>query len=98
MQEKGNHEQTPDIDKDRERQQIILPGETSPRMTIADEDLSHITNWFDCLRSRKDPNATVRDGFNHSVACIMAAHSYQTGKKLYWDPKAEAILDHPPVA
>jgi predicted dehydrogenase len=99
VQEKGNHEQTPDIDKDREHQIIMLPGETGPPpMTIADEDLSHIANWFDCLRSRKEPNATVRDGFNHSVACIMAAQSYQTGKKLYWDPKAETILDHPPVA
>jgi predicted dehydrogenase len=99
VQEKGNHEQQPDIDKDRLRQQIMLPGDTKlPPMAIPDEDLSHITNWFDCLRSRKEPNATVRDGFNHSVACIMAERAYQTGKKLYWDPKAEEILEHPPAA
>ena len=36
-------------------------------------------------------------GFNHSVACIMAARSYETGRKLYWDPKAEEILEHPPA-
>jgi hypothetical protein len=32
------------------------------------------------------------------LACIMAARSYWQGKKLYWDAKAEAILDYPPIA
>ena len=66
-----------------------------PPTGIADEDLSHMTNWFDCLRSRKQPNATVQNGFSHSVACIMSAQSYWSGKKLYWDPKTETILEHP---
>jgi hypothetical protein len=55
-----------------------------------------MTNWFECLRSRQQPHATVREGFAHSVACIMAARSYWAGKKLYWDAKNESILDHPP--
>jgi hypothetical protein len=98
VQEKGNHEQTPDIDAERERRPVLLPGDTKlPPMSIADEDLSHITNWFDCLRSCKQPNATVRKGFNHSVACIMAARSYETGRKLYWDPRAEEIIERPPA-
>ena len=98
-EEKGNHEQDENVDAKRVRQDVLLPGDkTLPPMGIADEDLSHMTNWFDCLRSRKEPNATVRDGFAHSVACIMAAEAYQSGKKLYWDAKAEKILDHPPTA
>ncbi len=70
--------------------------ETIPPPFISDNDLSHMTNWIDCLRSRKQPNATVRHGFSHSVAVIMAARSYWEGKKLYWDPKTEAILDRHP--
>ena len=54
-----------------------------------------MTNWLDCLRSRKQPNATVYHGFAHSVACMMATRAYWTGKRIYWDPKAEAILDEP---
>jgi hypothetical protein len=27
---------------------------------------------------------------------MMAAQSYWAGKKVYWDPAAEAILDHAP--
>ena len=30
-----------------------------------------------------------------SVACIMAAHAYWSGKKLYWDTKSEEIVDYP---
>jgi predicted dehydrogenase len=99
VEEKGNHEQNENIDDKRVRKDILLPGDTKlAPMGIADEDLSHITNWVDCLRSRKEPNATVRDGFAHSVACIMAAQSYWSGQKLYWDRKTETILDHPPTA
>jgi len=38
----------------------------------------------------------VQHGFAHSVACMMAARAYWSGEKMYWDPKAEAILDHAP--
>lgn len=64
----------------------------------SDSNPCHMRNWFECLRSRKQPNATVEDGFAHSVAVIMAARSQQEGKKLYWDSRTEQILDHPPEA
>jgi predicted dehydrogenase len=60
-----------------------------------DSNPSHMKNWFECLRSRKDPNATVDHGFAHSVAVIMAAQAQREGKKLYWDSRTEQILDQP---
>jgi predicted dehydrogenase len=94
VQEGGNHEDDEDVDQKRARKDILLPGETTlPPMGISDDDLSHMTNWLDCLRSRKEPNATVNHGFSHSVATIMAAHAYRSGKKLFWDPKTESIHD-----
>jgi hypothetical protein len=51
-----------------------------------------MANWFECLRQQ--PRCTVDDGFAHSVACIMAAPSYWSGKKHYWDAAAEIIQDH----
>lgn len=45
----------------------------------------HMLNWMECVRSRKEPNAPARAGFNHSVANIMANTSYQTGKRVTWD-------------
>lgn len=59
-----------------------------------DDDVDHLTNWLNAMRDRKEPNATVDHGFSHSIACIMATDSYWSGKKLYWDPTAEQILDH----
>jgi len=94
VEEKGTYEDNPFVK--REEKYVMLPGDTKLAPTfVGDEDLSHMTNWFECLRSRKTPNASVRNGFAHSVVCIMAARAYREGKKLYWDPKAEQILDQP---
>jgi hypothetical protein len=59
-----------------------------------DDDVNHLTNWLDAMRARTQPNATVDNGFSHALACIMAAQSYWSGKRLYWDPKSEEIVDH----
>ena len=97
VEEKGNHEDDPTIDTRRGVKDILLTGDKSlPPTWMGDEDPSHMINWLDCLRSRKQPNATVQHGFAHSVACMMAARAYWSGKKMYWDLKAEAILDHAP--
>jgi predicted dehydrogenase len=69
-----------------------------PLPFISDSNPSHMNNWLECLRSRKQPNATVDDGFAHSVVAIMAARAQREGKKLYWDAQAEEIVDAPPRA
>jgi predicted dehydrogenase len=94
VEEKGTHEDDPSVK--RAEKYLTLPGDDRvPPAAISDDDLSHMTNWIECLRSRKAPNATVRHGFAHSVACIMAARAYREGRKLYWDARTESILDHP---
>jgi predicted dehydrogenase len=97
IQEMGTHENDADIDEKRAAKYILLPGETKlPPMGIDDLTLGHMANWFDCMRSRQQPHCTVHDGFAHSVACIMSAESYWSGKKQYWDPVNETIVDRPP--
>jgi predicted dehydrogenase len=97
VEEKGNHEDDYDIDQKRAVKDILLPGDKAlPPGGMGDEDLSHVTNWLDCLRSRRQPNATVQNGFSHSVACMMAAKAYWSGKKLYWDSKSEEIVETAP--
>jgi len=66
-----------------------------PLPFVSDSNPRHMTNWLECLRSRQQPNATVDDGLAHSVAAIMAARAQREGRKLYWDPQTEQILDHP---
>jgi len=99
VEERGTHESDPDVDRQRAARYVLLPGETEPPpMGIDDLTLEHMANWFDCLRSRERPHCTVEEGFAHSVACMMATESYWSGRKVYWDPAREAILDHPPAA
>jgi predicted dehydrogenase len=99
VQEKGNHEDDPAIDRARATKDILLPGSSElPPMGIDDLTLGHMTNWLQCLRSRQQPHCTVNEGFSHSVACMMAAQAYWSGRKMYWDTKTETILDHPPAA
>ena len=97
VQERGNHEDDPYIKRPEEW--VKLPGDDRiPPTYISDNVTYHMSNWLDCLRSRRQPNATVHDGFAHSVAVLMAAQSYWQGRKLWWDPKTESILDHAPEA
>jgi predicted dehydrogenase len=94
VEEKGNHEEDPFVQ--RAEKYVLLPGNDKlPPTFMGDEDLSHMTNWLDCLRSRKAPNATVLNGYAHSVVIIMAARAYSEGRKLYWNPKAEQIVNQP---
>jgi hypothetical protein len=37
----------------------------------------------------------VDNGLSHSVACIMAADAYWSGKKQYWNAATEEIQDYP---
>ena len=97
VEEKGTHEDDSDIDKKRESKFVTLPGESLPPMGIDDLSLEHMGNWFDCMRSRSEPHASVRAGFAHSVACMMAAESYWTGRKMYWDAKSETFSDARPA-
>jgi predicted dehydrogenase len=96
VEEKGNHEDNPDVDKQRTSKDILLPGETKlPPMGMGDLTLEHTANWFECMRSRQQPHATVDNGFSHSVACMMSTEAYWSGKKQYWNAAAEMIQDHP---
>ena len=98
VEEKGTHEEDSDIDQKRAAKYILLPGQQGlPPMGIDDLSLDHMGNWFDCMRSRKEPNASVNAGFAHSVACMMATEAYWTGKKIFWDAKTETYSDSKPA-
>jgi predicted dehydrogenase len=53
---------------------------------------AHIRNWMECIRSRKQPNAPVEAGYNHSIACIMTNAAVHTGQKASFDEKTRQVM------
>jgi len=49
----------------------------------------HMGNFFDCVRSRKDPVCDVETGHRSASECHLANISLRLGRKLNWDPERE---------
>jgi len=97
IEEGGTHEDDVNVDQKRKSTYISLPGEKGlPPMGIDDLSTEHMANWFECMRSRQQPHCTVHEGYAHSVACMMAAESYWTGRKIFWDSKTETFSNTKP--
>jgi hypothetical protein len=41
-------------------------------------------NWIDCIRSRKQPNATVEQGHYGSMACHMGNTAWKEKRVVAW--------------
>lgn len=53
---------------------------------------AHVRNWMECVRSRKQPNADVRAGYNHSVAVLMVKAALDTGKRITFDGRRGSVV------
>jgi len=53
---------------------------------------AHMHNWLDCLRSRKQTNAPVEAGYQHSIATIMANAAARTGGRVTFDEKTQEVM------
>ena len=60
--------------------------------TRSDGTNEHFANFFDCIRSRKEPNCPFDLGYRSAIACQMAIRSYHEGKKVRWDEETEEII------
>ena len=52
----------------------------------------HMRNWMECVRSRKQPNAPVKAGYNHSIATIMCNAALRTGEKVTFDEASQEVM------
>lgn len=53
---------------------------------------SHMRNWMECVRSRKQPNAPVEAGYYHSIANIMTTAAARTGSKATFDSAKQEVI------
>lgn len=52
----------------------------------------HMENFFDCIRTGKEPNCPFELGFRVAIASRMAVDSYRQGRTLRWDSQKEEIV------
>ena len=51
----------------------------------------HFLDWLQCIRDGGKPHASIEAGYQHAVAVLMAAKSYETGCKVIYDHKNRKI-------
>jgi predicted dehydrogenase len=52
----------------------------------------HLQNFFDCVRSRKEPNCPFELGYRSAIACRMALTAFREGRRVTWDAEREEIV------
>jgi predicted dehydrogenase len=53
---------------------------------------ANVRNWMECVRSRKQPNASIHAGYSHSIALCMCVAAIQTGSKVTFDDKTQQVM------
>jgi predicted dehydrogenase len=49
-----------------------------------DGELLHLTNWIECVRNRKTPNAPVEDGVSAAAAAHLGNRAFRTNQVAKW--------------
>jgi predicted dehydrogenase len=53
---------------------------------------AHMRNFFDCVRSRKEPDCPFELGYKSAIACQMAIASLRQSRTVQWDPQKQEIV------
>jgi len=71
---------TPEASSDK-----MPPAKAAPDVVGATDatDL-HLQNFFDCVRSRKEPNCPFELGFRSAITCRMALTAHREGRRVTW--------------
>ncbi len=67
-------------------------GKTPDIVGYSDKTDLHMRNFFDCVRSRKEPVCPFEIGFRSAIACQMAIRSYRESRTVRWDENREEIV------
>jgi predicted dehydrogenase len=51
----------------------------------------HLENWFECIKTRSEPNADVEIGHRSASLCQLLVITRRLGRRLKWDPDTETF-------
>jgi len=78
----------PEVDLTRDTTKVVASANTGGDALTS----AHVRNWMECVRSRKQPNAPVEAGYEHSIANIMTTAAAHTGLKATFDEKTQEVM------
>lgn len=67
----------------------ILQEPTKTNADFGSSNLNHFNNFFECVRSRKDPVCHAEVGHRSVSLCHLGAVAIRLGRTLRWNPKVE---------
>lgn len=71
---------------------VSSPEKAPDNAGYSDTTTEHMQNFFDCMRSRKEPNCPFEIGFRSAIACQMAITSYRQQRTVKWDSPTQDIV------
>jgi hypothetical protein len=71
---------------------LLEKGPASQPAARDGEVVEHVRNFFDCMRSRKKPNADVETAQRANSICHLICICRELKRKLKWDPKKEEFI------
>ncbi len=55
----------------------------------------HVREFLDCVKSRRQPVASIEDGHRTATTCHLANISLRTGRKIRWNSEREEVIGDP---
>jgi predicted dehydrogenase len=85
--DRGRYEIIPELNRVVYREKV-LNTDGRPRgqdfYNLPDGELLHLTNWVECVRSRKRPNAPVEAGVSAASAAHLGNQAFRSGQVVKW--------------
>jgi hypothetical protein len=83
--DRGRYEIHPERNKSKYEEFILGKGNRGADFyDKPDGELLHLTNWIDCVRSRKTPNCPAEAGVSAAAAAHLGNLAFRTGKVATW--------------
>jgi len=74
----------------RKSVRYLLPTDSIPGLRSGG---AHIRHFLDCVRARKEPNATIDMGQYTNTVCCLAVESLRKGRRIRWNAEEKRKED-----
>ncbi len=83
--DRGRYEILPERDRTKYEEWVLGTGKRGADFyDKPDGELLHLTNWIECIKSRKRPNAPAEAGVSAASAAHLGNQAFRSGQVVHW--------------